>query len=74
MLNAATTPAITGGGFQFTVQTSAVQTALIQATTNPADPNLWETIATILPATSTFTFTDPDSGLFPMRFYRVANP
>ena len=74
VLNAATNPAITGGSFQFTVQASAVQTTLIQATTNPADPNSWETIATILPATSTFTFTDPDSNLFPVRFYRVANP
>ena len=67
-------PSSNGRGFQFTVQASAVQTTLIQATTNPAAASSWATIATILPATSTFSFTDPDAGLFPMRFYRVASP
>jgi hypothetical protein len=31
------------------------------------------TIATNPPDSATFTFTDPDSPLFPMRFYRVVN-
>ena len=62
------------GGFQFTVQGSAVQTTLIQATTNLADPTSWETIATNPPTSSAFIFTDGDAGLFPMRFYRVISP
>jgi len=65
---------LAGGGFQFTVQASAAQTTLNQATANPADSTSWTTIGTILPASSTFTFTDPDFSLFPIRFYRVASP
>ena len=64
----------TGGGFQFTVQPAASQTTLVQATTNPADPASWVTIATNPPAGGTFVFTDPNAGLFPIRFYRVASP
>ena len=41
-----------GGGFQFTVQANAVQTTLIQATTNLADPTSWVTIATNPPSSS----------------------
>ena len=45
------------GGFQFAVQANAVQTTLIQATTNLADPTSWVTIATNPPG-RTFIFTD----------------
>ena len=62
------------GGFQFTVQASAVQTTLIQATTNPSDPTAWVTIATNPPAGGPFTFTDSGSSQFPLRFYRVVSP
>jgi hypothetical protein len=51
-----------------------VQTTLIQATTNLADPTSWETIATNPPTSSAFIFADGDAGLFPMRFYRVISP
>ena len=61
------------GGFQFTVQAGWVRTTLVQATTNPADPTSWITIATN-PPTSTYIFTDIDASLFPMRFYRVVSP
>ena len=61
------------GGFQFTVQASAVQTTLIQATTNPGDPTSWTTIATNPPGSS-FSFTDTNAGQFPLRFYRVVSP
>jgi hypothetical protein len=47
---------------------------LIQATTNPADPASWITIATNPPVGSYFTFTDNAAGLFPVRFYRVVSP
>jgi hypothetical protein len=61
------------GGFQFTVSESGsvLQTVLIQATTNPADPNSWQQIGSILPTTNPFTFTDSNSAQYPARFYRV---
>ena len=61
------------GGFQFTVQASAIQTTLVQATTNLADPKSWVTIATN-PPSSTLTFTDANASQFPTRFYRVLSP
>ncbi len=67
-----TAPPVTGG-FQFTVQANAVQTTLVQATTNLADPTSWETIATNLPGNA-FTFTDTNASQFPLRFYRVVSP
>jgi len=65
---------IAAGGFQFTVQASAVQTTLIQATATPADPASWQTIGTILPVNSTFRFTDTNASQFSMRFYRALSP
>jgi len=80
ILNPVPTPATlagpgpgSGGAFQFTVQTAWAQTTWIQATTNPADPTSWQTIATNPPTGATFTFTDPDANLFPTRCYRVVN-
>jgi hypothetical protein len=55
------------------VQASAVQTTLIQATTNLVDPTAWTTIATNPPG-SLFIFTDTNSASFPMRYYRVITP
>ena len=63
-----------GGGFQFTVQASAVQTTLIQATTNLADPASWVTIATNPPGSNVFNFTDTNASQFPARYYRVVSP
>ncbi|HEX4645640.1 MAG TPA: fibronectin type III domain-containing protein, partial [Verrucomicrobiae bacterium] len=60
-------------GFQFSVQAGLVRTTLIQATTNPADPASWVTIATN-PPSSSFTYTDTNSSQFPLRFYRVVSP
>ena len=61
------------GGFQFNVQAGAVQTTLIQATTNLTDPTSWATIATNPPG-SAFIFTDTNSSQFPARYYRVLSP
>lgn len=65
-----------GGGFQFTASEggSVLQTVLIQASTNPADPNSWVQIGSLLPATNPFTFTDTNSAQYLMRFYRVVAP
>jgi hypothetical protein len=62
------------GGFNFTVQASAVQTILIQATTNPGVSSSWVTIATNPPSGTTFNFTDTNASQFPKRFYRVVTP
>jgi hypothetical protein len=62
------------GGFQLDVQAGAVQTLLIQATTNPADPNSWVQIGSLLPTANSFTFTDTNAAQYPMRFYRVVAP
>jgi hypothetical protein len=67
-------PTTGNGGFQFAVQAGAVQTTLIQATTNLADPTSWVTIATNPPTSSTFNFTDSNASQFPARFYRVVSP
>ena len=61
------------GGFQFNVQAGAVQTTLIQATTNLADPASWVTIATNPPGNA-FIFTDKNASQFPARYYRVVSP
>jgi chitodextrinase len=72
-LAAVVAPPVTGG-FQFTVQASAVQTTLVQATTNLADPTSWVTIATNPPASGTFNFKDVNASQFLTRFYRVVSP
>ena len=72
-LAAVVAPPQATGGFQFSVQASAVQTTLIQATTNLVDPTAWTTIATNPPG-SLFIFTDTNSASFPMRYYRVITP
>jgi len=63
-------------GFQFTVTEggSTLQTVLIQATTNPADPGAWAQIGSVYPAVNPFTFTDTNSAQYPARFYRVLAP
>jgi hypothetical protein len=51
-----------------------LQTVLIQASTNPADPNSWLQIGSVLPSSNPFTFTDTNAWQYPMRFYRIAAP
>jgi len=75
-------PSLTGvaapanGGFQITVSEggSVLQTVLIQATTDLADPNSWVQIGSILPGSNPFTFTDTNAAAYPMRFYRILAP
>jgi hypothetical protein len=62
------------GGMQLNVQSSVIQTTLIQATTNLADPTAWTTIGSIYPSSATFTFTDTNANQFDIRFYRVVSP
>ena len=81
VINPVPTPAVVAaiatppvaGGFQFTVQASAMETTLVQATANLADPASWTTIATNPPGRA-FIFTDTNSSQFPARYYRVVSP
>ncbi|MBU6399862.1 MAG: hypothetical protein KGS61_06050, partial [Verrucomicrobia bacterium] len=61
---------------QFTVQEAGpvLQTVLIEASTNWANPSGWAQIGSVLPASSVFTFTDTNALLSPSRFYRVRAP
>lgn len=70
------TPNASGTGFQFIVTEggSILQTVLIEATVNPADPNSWTQIGSVFPLSNPFRFTDPDANRFPARFYRVVAP
>jgi hypothetical protein len=65
-----------GGNFNFTITEvgSVLQTILIQASANPADPTAWQQIGAILPGTNPFTFTDTNAAQFPARFYRLVAP
>ena len=69
-------PPSIGGSFSFTASEggTALQTVIIQASTNPADPNSWVQIGSLLPATNPFTFTDTNAAQFSSRFYRVIAP
>jgi hypothetical protein len=64
------------GGFQLTASEggSVLQTVLIQATTNPADPNSWRQISSLLPTANPFTFNDTNAAQYPMRCYRIVAP
>ncbi len=62
---------VAGGQFQFTIQ------GLVPGTTNylqrtESGFNSWETIATIVPITNTFTYSDPGASSRPNRLYRLS--
>jgi hypothetical protein len=63
------------GSFQFSVSQvgSGLQTVVIQATSEPGDPNSWQQIGSLLPTTNPFTFTDSNAAQYPVRFYRVVS-
>ncbi len=65
--NGAVQFAVTEGG-------SILQTVLVQATTNPANPASWVQIGSILPTASPITFTDTNAAQYPARFYRLQAP
>jgi hypothetical protein len=76
---AAATVSVVGpvaGGFQLTVTEggNTLQTVLIQATTNLADPGSWVQIGSVFPTASPFSFIDTNAALYPVQFYRVVAP
>ena len=61
-----------GGSFIFTVNHVVPNTTnYLQVSTGLASTN-WQTIATFIPVTNTFTFTDPNVMNNPRRFYRLS--
>jgi hypothetical protein len=61
-----------GGSFIFTVDHVVPNTTnYLQFCTDLASAN-WQTIATVIPATNNFTFTDPDAVHDPHRYYRLS--
>jgi hypothetical protein len=69
LTNAAQIP----GGFSFTVNSTANQTSIVQASTNLVSAN-WISLKTNVPPAGFFNFTDSDAAQFPNRYYRVAQP
>ncbi len=64
-------PLLSGGDAQYSIQGIAGQTYIVDATTNLGSPNtIWVPIATNVAPSNTFFFTDPDATNFNRRFYR----
>ncbi|HTY89090.1 MAG TPA: kelch repeat-containing protein [Candidatus Acidoferrum sp.] len=62
-----------GGNFQFTAYGASGQTAVVETTTNPADPTSWILLTSFLPPSSSFVIIDTNPPTA-MRFYRVSQP
>ena len=61
-----------GGSFIFMVnQVVPNTTNYLQVCTDLASTN-WQSIATFIPTTNSFTFTDPDAMNNPQRYYRLS--
>jgi hypothetical protein len=61
-----------GGSFIFTVnQVVPNTTNYLQVCNNLSSAN-WQTVAMVIPATNSFTFTDPDAMNNPQRYYRLS--
>jgi hypothetical protein len=61
-----------GGSFIFTVNNVVPDTTnYLQVCTDILNPS-WQTIATVIPTTNSFTFTDPAAVGSPQRFYRLS--
>ena len=65
---------LANGQFQFTVITTANRTNTIQASTDLSSSSNWTSLATTVPTSNTFTFTDTNAGTLQLRFYRVVEP
>jgi plastocyanin len=65
---------LTNGFLTFTVLNTADRTNIIQTSTNLASSNNWVPIATLVPNTNRYDFTDSNSPSFNLRFYRVLLP
>ena len=61
------------GSFQFTANGASGQTAVVETTTNLADPASWTLLTSFLPTNSAFTITE-ENPLTGERFYRVTQP
>jgi uncharacterized delta-60 repeat protein len=64
-------PAWTAGHFKLSLVGELGRVVVVQASTNLAD---WTPIATNTLGSAPLLFSDPDSALFPQRFYRLRKP
>ena len=61
-----------GGSFVFTMEhLTPDSTNYLQVSTDLSS-GIWQTIATIIPATNSFTFVDPDAMNNPRRYHRFS--
>jgi plastocyanin len=65
------TAMLTNQQFRFTVLATANHTNTIQAVTSLSPSNNWAFVATVVPASNSFTFTDTNASQFGLRIYRV---
>ena len=63
---------VSGGAFMFTVQNLTAGTTNYLQACNDLSVGDWQTIATVIPSTNSFTFTDPAAINNPKRFYRLS--
>jgi hypothetical protein len=59
--------------FGFNISWASDQTVVVEACTNPADPD-WQPVQTNLLTTGSAYFSDPDWTNYPGRFYRLRSP
>jgi hypothetical protein len=62
---------LTNKQFRFTVLTTASHTNVVRAYTNLSFPSNWVVVATVVPTSNSFTFTDSNAPNFGIRIYRV---
>ena len=78
--NAVPLPSLLGGagfvanGFVLSISGLHLKTTNYLQACSDLAPSGWQTIATIIPTASTFTFVDTEASNLPRRFYRVIGP
>jgi hypothetical protein len=78
--NAVPLPSLLGGagfvanGFVLSISGLHLKTTNYLQACSDLAPGGWQTIATIIPTASTFTFVDTEASNLPRRFYRVIGP
>lgn len=63
---------VSGGQFVFTIEHLTPNTTNYLQVCNDIGVGSWQTIATIIPTTNSFTFVDPGAMNNPQRFYRLS--
>jgi hypothetical protein len=64
-------PRLANGQFQFTLTGPAESDYDVQASGNPAKPDLWSRLSLVFNTNGTLVITDPVASSLPWRFYRA---